>query len=190
MNEPDDPNKKKSPQEGDHAEAQPALHGAAPSSFPGAKTGNGRRLTEPLNDSTGFYIEASRMVGEWQTRLHKVEIYDTAHYGRIIRLDGLNITSEREEFVYEACVLMRDRISNREVWESMGLDADACIAASDRSALAQQFRYRLFSKIVPNVKSLGLLSPRQRERFECLGTDADLSVMNCAEAGAGGNQVT
>jgi len=76
---------------------------------------------------------------------------------------------EREEFVYEACVLMRDRISNREVWESMGLDADACIAASDESDLAKQFRYRLFSKIVPNVKSLGLLSDRQRQRFEQLG---------------------
>ena len=72
---------------------------------------------------------------------------------------------EREEFVYEACVLMRDRISNREVWESMGLDADACIAVSDESDLAKQFRYRLFSKIVPNVKRLGLLSPWLRERF-------------------------
>ena len=44
--------------------------------------------------------------------------------------------NEREDFVYEACVLMRDRISNREVWETMGLDADACIAASDQSRLA------------------------------------------------------
>ena len=76
---------------------------------------------------------------------------------------------EREDFVYEACVLMRDRISNREVWEAMGLDPDACIAYSDRSELARQFRYRLFSKIVPNVKSLGLLSDRQRARFERLG---------------------
>jgi hypothetical protein len=77
--------------------------------------------------------------------------------------------NEREEFVYEACVLMRDRITNREVWESMGLDPDECIAHSDQSDLAKQFRYRLFSKIVPNVKSLGLLSPKQRARFEALG---------------------
>jgi hypothetical protein len=49
------------------------------------------------------------------------------------------------------------------------MDADACIEASDQSPIAQQFRYRLFSKIVPNVKSLGLLSARQRERFEKLG---------------------
>ncbi len=76
---------------------------------------------------------------------------------------------EREDFVYEASVLMRDRITDREVWEAMGLDADECVAAADRSPIAGQFRYRLFSKIVPNVKSLGLLSDRQRERFEQLG---------------------
>lgn len=76
---------------------------------------------------------------------------------------------EREDFVYEACVLMRDRITNREVWERMGLDPEECIAYSDESAIAKTFRYRLFSKIVPNVKSLGLLSERQRGRFEELG---------------------
>ena len=76
---------------------------------------------------------------------------------------------EREDFVYEACVLMRDRITNREVWESMGLDADECIEHADQSHIAKEFRYRLFSKIVPNVKSLGLLSDRQRERFQALG---------------------
>ena len=76
---------------------------------------------------------------------------------------------EREDFVYEACVLMRDRITNREVWEAMGLDPDECVEYSDQSELAKSFRYRLFSKIVPNVKSLGLLSERQRERFASLG---------------------
>ena len=57
-------------------------------------------LMEPLNDSTGFYIKATRQVGEWQTKHQKLAIYDTPHYGRIFRLDGCNMTSEREEFVY------------------------------------------------------------------------------------------
>ncbi len=76
---------------------------------------------------------------------------------------------EREDFIYEAAVLMRDRILNREVWETMGMDVDACVQASMESPLAIEFRHRLFSKIVPNVKSLGLLSDRQRTRFEALG---------------------
>jgi P-aminobenzoate N-oxygenase AurF len=76
---------------------------------------------------------------------------------------------EREDFVYEAAVLMRDRLTNREVWETMGLDADRCVQISLDSPLSKEFRRRLFSKIVPNVKSLGLLSDRQRARFAQLG---------------------
>jgi hypothetical protein len=63
---------------------------------------------------------------------------------------------------------MRDRIQSREVWERIGLDADECIEHAERSGIAAQFRHRLFSKIVPNVKSLGLLSERQRARFHAL----------------------
>ncbi|HYD55315.1 MAG TPA: polyamine aminopropyltransferase [Burkholderiales bacterium] len=57
-------------------------------------------LMEPLNDTTGFYIKATRQLGEWQTRYQKLAIYETPHYGKIFRLDGYNMTSEKEEFVY------------------------------------------------------------------------------------------
>ncbi len=57
-------------------------------------------LVEPLNDSTGFYIRASRQVGEWRTPYQRMQIYDTPHYGKLFRLDGFNMTSEKEEFVY------------------------------------------------------------------------------------------
>jgi spermidine synthase len=57
-------------------------------------------LMEPLNDSTGFYIKATKQIGEWQTRFQKMQIYETPHYGKLFRLDGFNMTSEREEFVY------------------------------------------------------------------------------------------
>jgi len=57
-------------------------------------------LIEPLNDGTGFYIKARRRIGEWQTRFQKMAIFDTAQYGKLFRLDGFNMTSEKEEFVY------------------------------------------------------------------------------------------
>jgi spermidine synthase len=57
-------------------------------------------LMEPLNDSTGFYIRASRQLGEWHTPFQKMAIYETSQYGKLFRLDGFNMTSEREEFVY------------------------------------------------------------------------------------------
>ena len=61
---------------------------------------NEHLLMEPLNESTGFYIKAGRQLGAWQTKFQKMEIYDTPYYGRLFRLDGFNMTSEREEFVY------------------------------------------------------------------------------------------
>jgi spermidine synthase len=60
----------------------------------------GHLLMEPLNDSTGFYIKATRQLGGWQTRFQKMAIYETPYYGKIFRLDGFNMTSEKEEFVY------------------------------------------------------------------------------------------
>ncbi|MDC8444716.1 MAG: polyamine aminopropyltransferase [Nitrosomonas sp.] len=57
-------------------------------------------LIEPLNASIGFYVKASRRIGEWRTQYQKIAIFDTPHYGRIFRLDDYNMTSEREEFVY------------------------------------------------------------------------------------------
>ncbi len=57
-------------------------------------------MLEALNESTGFYIKATRKLGEWRTKFQKMEIFETPHYGRIFRLDGCNMTSEREEFVY------------------------------------------------------------------------------------------
>ena len=63
---------------------------------------------------------------------------------------------------------MRDRIQSREVWARLGLDVEACVRHAEESGIAKQFRHRLFSKIVPNVKSLGLLSERQRRRFHDL----------------------
>ncbi|MCP5246272.1 MAG: polyamine aminopropyltransferase [Burkholderiales bacterium] len=57
-------------------------------------------LVEPLNDSIGFYVKASRQIGEWRTKYQKLSIYDTPQYGKIFRLDDYNMTSEREEFVY------------------------------------------------------------------------------------------
>jgi hypothetical protein len=76
---------------------------------------------------------------------------------------------EREDFVYEAAVLMRDRFLFEEVWEKTGLPVKECMEITLNNAGQQEFRKILFSKIVPAVKRAGLLSERQRERFAQLG---------------------
>ncbi|MCC6902240.1 MAG: ferritin-like domain-containing protein [Polyangiaceae bacterium] len=76
---------------------------------------------------------------------------------------------EREDFVYEAAVLMRDRFLFQEVWEKTGLPVKECMDITLNNVGQQEFRKILFSKIVPAVKRAGLLSERQRARFAELG---------------------
>ena len=76
---------------------------------------------------------------------------------------------EREDFIYEAAVLMRNRFLYQEVWQKMGLPVEECKQIALHSAPQQLFRQMLFSKIVPAVKKMGLISDRQRKRFEDLG---------------------
>ena len=71
----------------------------------------------------------------------------------------------REEFLYEGCRLMRDRLLMEDVWEEMGWPLDEVREIVLNSETMREFRKLLFSKIVPNVKRLGLLTPYVRERF-------------------------
>jgi hypothetical protein len=75
---------------------------------------------------------------------------------------------DREEFVCEAAALMRDRFLQREVWERFGLPADECETYVREHDMQKAFRTVLFSKVVPNVKRIGLLTPYVRERFAAL----------------------
>jgi hypothetical protein len=72
---------------------------------------------------------------------------------------------DREEFVAEGCRLMRDRLLAEEVWLEMGLPVAETREIVLHSPTMIEFRKMLFSKIVPNVKRLGLLTPFVRERF-------------------------
>jgi hypothetical protein len=64
---------------------------------------------------------------------------------------------------------MRDRVLARDVWERLGMPADECCRYALESPSMIEFRRMLFSKIVPNVKKLGLLDDWLRARFSELG---------------------
>ncbi len=73
---------------------------------------------------------------------------------------------EREDFVFEAARLMRDRFLFQEVWEKNGLPVKKCMDIVFNNTAQVLFRQLLFSKIVPAIKKVGLLSDRQRKRFK------------------------
>ena len=79
------------------------------------------------------------------------------------------VKREREDFVYEAARLMRDRFLFQEVWEKTGLPAKQCMEIALHNEGQVMFRQMLFAKIVPAIKKMNLLSERQRVRFQELG---------------------
>jgi hypothetical protein len=77
--------------------------------------------------------------------------------------------AEREEFVVEASYHMRDRFSQLEVWEGLGLPRDECVAAAEQSGSRAAYQRRLFTRIVPTIKDIGLWGDRVRRAYEDMG---------------------
>ena len=57
------------------------------------------KIFERLNDASGVWFEGT-LVQRRQTPFQLLEVYETPELGRIFRLDGFNMTSERDEFFY------------------------------------------------------------------------------------------
>ena len=75
---------------------------------------------------------------------------------------------EREEFVIEACHLMRDRLVGDEIATHFGWPREEVRQKVLASPVMKMFRQSLFARVVPNIKKLGLLSPFVRKGFEDL----------------------
>ncbi len=76
---------------------------------------------------------------------------------------------DREEFIVESCETMRDRLIAEEVYAYMGLPVKEVREVFLNSPIMIEFRKLLFSRVVPNIKRLGLLTPYVREGFDKLG---------------------
>ena len=81
---------------------------------------------------------------------------------------------ERQEFAYEAAIRLRNRFFAQDVWEKLGVDPKEVVRflQTHPDPMEEMFQTMLFSKIVPNVKKLGLLDAGDgwlRERFTELG---------------------
>jgi hypothetical protein len=77
--------------------------------------------------------------------------------------------NEREEFLVEACYLMRDRFDAVEVWRTLGLDPAECAQHMYDSGFMQAFRSSLFTRIVPIVKDIGLWGETTRRGYGQMG---------------------
>jgi hypothetical protein len=80
----------------------------------------------------------------------------------------------RQEFAFEAALLLRNRFFAQDVWEKLGVDPKAVVKfmQENEDPGAEMFQQMLFSKIVPNCKKLGLLDAGDgwlRRKFTDIG---------------------
>jgi len=77
--------------------------------------------------------------------------------------------SDREDFIIYASELMRDRLIGAEFARAMGWNVEEVRKTVLESEVGRMFRSMLFQRIVPNLKKLGLLTPRVRAAYTRLG---------------------
>ncbi len=73
---------------------------------------------------------------------------------------------DRAEFAYEACVVMRNRFGSNNVMNHYGWDVEEAQEVLNQSESARLFNNLLFSKIMPNLKRIGLLTEKTQEKYE------------------------
>ncbi len=82
---------------------------------------------------------------------------------------------ERQEFAFEAAIRMKDRMVMQEVWERMEVPTADVLKIMQAAPERDDFQVLLFSKIVPNLRKLGLLDAADgwlRQKFTEMGAIA------------------
>ncbi len=59
-----------------------------------------RQLAEALNENAGFFLKASKLLDSGMSEYQSYEVWETPQFGKLFRLDGYFMTSERDEFFY------------------------------------------------------------------------------------------
>lgn len=80
-----------------------------------------------------------------------------------------NEIEDRAEFAYQACAIMRDRLFGMDVMREYGFNEEAAKKHIMDSMVIGLFRELLFERIMPNLKRVGLLTEKVREKYEALG---------------------
>ena len=57
-------------------------------------------MTEYLTDDWGIFVRSSKALAKFRSAYQDVEVHDSVPFGKLFRLDGHFMTSERDEFFY------------------------------------------------------------------------------------------
>ncbi|MEC8798866.1 MAG: ferritin-like domain-containing protein, partial [Pseudomonadota bacterium] len=76
---------------------------------------------------------------------------------------------DRAMFAYEACVISKERLFPTDVFRKFGWNENEAREFSNNAGFAQEFQRLLFSRVVPNLSRIGLLTDKVRPLYDKLG---------------------
>lgn len=89
---------------GDLAAEVDAVAAQALATAPAGKVEQDQLVFDWLNPRSGYGFTASEKLATIDSPYQRVEVYDTPQFGKMFRLDGRFMTSERDEFFYHECM--------------------------------------------------------------------------------------
>ncbi|MDH4199358.1 MAG: polyamine aminopropyltransferase [Spirochaetia bacterium] len=99
-------------------------------------------LVESLSPDMGYYFKSENVLVRTKTDFQDLEVHDVAHYGRVLRLDGVFQTSDRDEFLYHEPLCHVPGISIN------GSKTALVIGGGDGGAAEEILKYSTVQKVV------------------------------------------
>ncbi|PLX73227.1 MAG: polyamine aminopropyltransferase [Azoarcus sp.] len=62
-------------------------------------------IFEQLNDNSGYFYRGGELIEQGHSEFQAYEVWDSPQFGRLFRLDGCFMTSERDEFYYHENII-------------------------------------------------------------------------------------
>lgn len=99
-------------------------------------------LVETLNPDMGYFFRTSKKLYETRTKFQDLEIHELPRHGRMLRLDGVFQTSDRDEFLYHEPLAHVGGISID------GPKKALVIGGGDGGAAEEFLKYKTIEKVV------------------------------------------
>ncbi len=119
-----------------------------------------------LVDPEGFKHDMLHLIIRDEARHVAFGIHYLAEYVQTLSQEE---KEDRAEFAYQACVVSRERLVPTDVFREFGFDIEEARQVFLDGGAAAHFRKLLFSRVIPNLRRIGLLTDKIRPKFEALG---------------------
>ena len=99
-------------------------------------------LVESLSPNMGYYFRSQNVLYRTETAFQSLEVHEFKDYGRVLRLDGIFQTSDRDEFLYHEPLAHVPGIAMN------GAHTSLVIGGGDGGAAEELLKYPTMKKVV------------------------------------------